>query len=451
PFAAMFPAGTILPGFACYGCAEWQAFIDGDPPFEVRYVSNLNTSGPGSFSDAVSDCPAPGTLLFIVPRVSGVLEYPGDSVQQANCDHQVFAGQYAPSPGLYWKGLQIAPKGVEKQLWMHAGCLSVSSSQPTGKCFVQFGPGVTEDLIWLNVGGIFAADGAYNIGQNARNSSVIQSMSLYPVSEPGHSNLKQIALIGQDDGSSDDLMWARNVGSHCSARGPSIREVDILVSNNVDLNCSNDWINITGIDISGISANVLGNLFVEGVDSNPNVRPIAFDRFSSHPEDNEISAPISVHVEGNRAVVRDDSTEANLILDNSDGNWSDPGHVVEDALPEGYVSTVIAPGLAGEEEFAAMVCANAGPRPNDRIAVFQQVCDEISAAFAGGDSGRHIVDVAEHKLGYPALPENHCDPEVASDCGPGIPALPVHGTASQMMDAIRAAHCAVMPAGATGC
>lgn len=454
-FTEMTPTNTIAPEIASWG-TDWSTFLATDPDYEVRYITNLNTSGAGSFDAAVSNCSA-DTIRFVIPEVSGAIDYSKNTGKVVTCSGLVYVGSYAPSPGLHVFNYRLTLRG-QNQFWLHYSCFNDSDgSQGNGHCMDVQDSATRQNsrVVVMNYGGAFAYDGAYQITSGSTLSSLIHGLSVYPTVQGP--TLRQISLLGDTGANiSTKIGFIRNVGTHHWQRCPwAVSTDDLLVANNVCFSGGASYTVVTKITTASHNANVIGNLYVYANESSKSIKPIRFGTTSSDPQ---TTAANIVYLSGNRTFDGPaDTTQSNLVQDHTGGLSSIAGSVTG-AIPQGFVATTISTTAADKRAKAALICLHAGPRPNDRLAIYQQACDEIDATFAGsGSQGARIDDTADHNLGYPTVAENSCDATDADDCGTGVPAFPeggMEGAGSHINAAWTAAwasHCARMEAGAPGC
>ena len=84
---------AAIPAFP--GAEGFGAFANGGRGGDVYYVNNLNTSGAGSFADAIATVPAAGrTIVF---SVSGYIHVNKTSLSKSKV---TIAGQTAPGDGI---------------------------------------------------------------------------------------------------------------------------------------------------------------------------------------------------------------------------------------------------------------------------------------------------------------------------------------------------------------
>jgi hypothetical protein len=454
-FSAMSPTDTILPDIACHGCAQWKAYMAAATTFEYRQVTNRNPSGAGSFSAAVTAaCTA--DITYVVPIISGKAVHAGNTSTAVDCDGLIVDMTRAPSPGFHIEDMNFVPRDSQYQLWLHYSCWNDSSvNQGVGHCLTvtdNTSGEVNQYIIILNAGTLFTYDGGLQMFRRTEDSSIIQAMSAWPIQAAG--GVQQILQLGPNTDDLRRVTYARSVGAHFNARCPMFASVTGTLSNNICYNGGNSW-TLLKVQVPNIDQNVVSNLYVYGPDSSGSVRPIRYG-----PLAGDITEDFDVFTSGNRAKGFDDSTQAGMILDNSAGQANAAGAVLTGAIATGYVSTAIGAGDQGERDFAALVCANSGPRPNDRLPIYQQVCDEIDNLYAGsGSTGTRVDTVAEHNIGYPSVANNAaCDPFVADSCGTGVPALPAVEDAAdadtyinKLATAMWGGHCARSAVSATGC
>src|SRR5437899_2106919 len=95
-FVSSLPVLAQIPAFP--GAEGFGAYAMGGRGGDVYYVMNLNTSGAGSFADAIATAPASGrTIVF---GVSGYIHVNKTSLSKSKV---TIAGQTAPGDGIGFK------------------------------------------------------------------------------------------------------------------------------------------------------------------------------------------------------------------------------------------------------------------------------------------------------------------------------------------------------------
>lgn len=454
-WTAHSPTNTIVKGMSGFG-VDWSTFLATDPTYEFFFITNLNTSGAGSFDACISGSQASNVLRICIPEVSGLIEYPQNSFKGVDTDNLVVAFQYAPDPGLHVKGVNINIKGGVRQFWSHYSFFGDNDlvTQGTGKGLDFIGDGrspkTLDKIVVLNFGGNFAFDGALTARHGIDGFTVTQSMSVNPIID---AKFAQGWLLGHRNFSSNNFTFTRNVTAHTQQRGPAWFSMTGILSNNLCYNCKDQHMLFGEMD-TGIDINIEDNLFIAGPQTDTAGLVLRYGTFIG-----TIVNPIDIWQDGNRVFGFDytETPPSNMVLDRSEGNVTLVGAELTNALPQGYVSTDIG-GDAGEQDFAALVCAHAGPRPAARLAIYQAICDNIENKFlATTPLGLIITTVGQHAQGFPTIAENTCDSSIANDCGTGVPAIPTADPKgadtfiNKTWTALQDAHCARMSAGATGC
>jgi hypothetical protein len=449
---AMSPSSTVVDGFAIHG-ADWSTYIATGPTVVYHRVTTTATTGAGSFGEARTNC-SDANLDVILFETSGTITYSANTFSSFNCDNVIIAANTAPSPGIHFRGVKWKVDDATRQLWMHYSCFADANVEASGGCLQIGGSiGTASDIVVMNYGSVFNYDAGMNVFKDASDVSFVQGMSIYPIDLSDGEN-PEVALIGVDDGTSDDVTYIRNVGAHTQDRCPMwVGETDGTIANNVFYNCTANLTSINSVDTAGTVVNILDNMYVRGPDGGTgNAIKVPIVDIASV----QIDAAMTIARDGNCAfgAAFDDSTQAALTNDRAnttptyESSANATGHVT------GFVSTDIGScTAANEKSFAVdLVCANAGPRPEDQLSIYSDICDQIAAKFDGvGDEGGRIGPASD--IGYPTVAVNTCDLDTANNCYSGFPALPDIGTvtAQGIIDYVNDTHCALMPAGATGC
>lgn len=242
---AVGSARAHIPAFP--GAEGFGAFARGGRGGDVYYVTNLNSSGPGSFADAVATAPAAGrTIVF------GVSGYIPINKFNLNKSRITIAGQTAPGDGIGFKGGPLIINGsdiVIRHVRFRYG------KQTAGGDCINLGNGVTNILL-DHVSLMFSTDeNLSSFSQNPRPDLVTFQWSLNAWGLETHScgGLWDLNRV-----TTHHTLWAHN-----HTRNPKARPDGLL-----------DWINNVTYDwtigfILGDSttpaqwkANVIGNYFI---------------------------------------------------------------------------------------------------------------------------------------------------------------------------------------------
>ena len=312
----------------------------------------------------------------------------------------------------------------------------------------------------LNIGASWNVDGAINVFDNVDDLAVLQSFLVQPTGEvtpPATSptNNEEQWNAGQETVGS--VFYARNFLAHGQGRNPKYNGPDnINQVNNVIYNWANNVTAFTKGDAGDSQdANIIGDLFVPGPDSGTSDFPVSCTSGTF----------ADVYMSGNRMYQgRADTDQSNLFNNSANCTFSDS---TPQATQIGsYNAETIGASDSAKRDFAVLVTAHGGPRPASRLNWFQQPVTELLSYMdtdSGGGSIANSLLPSTHPLGaFPTLAENSCDPTVADDCGTGKIALDetdLDGTScgadcshiDHTFTFLNSVHCAVMPAGATGC
>ncbi|GIX50498.1 MAG: hypothetical protein KatS3mg132_692 [Limisphaera sp.] len=234
-----------IPAFP--GAEGFGAYAPGGRGGDVYYVTNLNSSGPGSFADAVATAPAAGrTIVF------GVSGYIRINKFNLNKSRITIAGQTAPGDGI---GFEYGPLIINgSDIVIRHVRFRYGQREAGGDC-INLGNGVTNIMLdHLSV--MFSTDeNISSFSQNPRPDLVTFQWSLSAWGLESHS---AGGLWDLNRVTTHHTLWAHN-----HTRNPKARPDGLL-----------DWINNVTYDwdigfIMGDSstpadwkANVIGNYFI---------------------------------------------------------------------------------------------------------------------------------------------------------------------------------------------
>lgn len=242
---AALPAFAQIPAFP--GAEGFGAYANGGRGGDVYYVNNLNTSGAGSFADAIATVPSSGrTIVF---AVSGYIHVNKTSLARSKV---TIAGQTAPGDGIGFKDGPFFINGSDVVI-QHAR-FRYRDQTAGGDC-IDIGNGVT-NLMLDHISVVFSTDeNLSSFEQNPRPDLVSFQWSLNAWGLETHScgGLWDLGRV-----TTHHTLW-----SHNHTRNPKARPDGLL-----------DWLNNVTFDwdigfIMGDSttpaswkANVRGNYFV---------------------------------------------------------------------------------------------------------------------------------------------------------------------------------------------
>jgi pectate lyase len=238
-------ASAQLPAFP--GAEGFGAFASGGRGGDVYYVTNLNTSGPGSFAEAIATVPESGrTIVF------GVSGYIPVNKTKLSASKVTIAGQTAPGDGIGFSGGSFIIAGNDIVI-RHAR-FRYGQQRAGGDC-INIDNGVT-DLMLDHVSLTFSTD--ENISSFSRNPRPDRMTFQWSINAWGLENHSCGGLWDLNRITTHHTLWAHN-----HTRNPKARPDGLL-----------DWINNVTFDwdigfIMGDSqtpatwkANVIGNYFI---------------------------------------------------------------------------------------------------------------------------------------------------------------------------------------------
>jgi len=300
-----------IPAFP--GAEGFGAFARGGRGGDVYYVTNLNSSGPGSFADAIATAPAAGrTIVF------GVSGYIRINKFNLNKSRITIAGQTAPGDGI---GFEFGPLIINgSDIVIRHVRFRYGRRDAGGDC-INLGNGVTNILLdHLSV--MFSTDeNISSFSQNPRPDFITFQWSLNAWGLESHScgGLWDFNRV-----TTHHTLWAHN-----HTRNPKARPDGLL-----------DWINNVTYDwdigfIMGDSttpanwkANVIGNYFICPPG---NLRSVALEKASL---DRNGNYNFTLHVANNLF-----DNNGNTVLDGSDR-----GFAIASGSYRAATSPIVVPG-----------------------------------------------------------------------------------------------------------
>lgn len=194
------------------GAEGYGRFAYGGRGGHIEYVTNLNSSGPGSFRHAVTNGSGPRIVLF---KVSGLIDLGGDVI----CDPSVhIAAQSAPGKGVcFWNGtIGVADDGIARFVRSRRG----GSAETGGSLGFYYANNAIIDHCTASWGTdeTFSSRNCYNI--TFQRSMIAEALGI-----AGHRNYPEgtnhgyAATIGGDIGSFHHNLLANCAGRNWSMGG----------------------------------------------------------------------------------------------------------------------------------------------------------------------------------------------------------------------------------------
>jgi pectate lyase len=225
----------------------------------IYKVTNRNTSGAGSFADAVS-----ASNRLIVFEVGGTVDMGGTEIVLWSRSNITIAGQTAPPPGIKFKGLYLRLYGCSNIIISHVeffhglvGSTNADNLQTEENtrdfildhCSAFWGRDESVSLSGYPSGGATLADLRATVTRRATISQCVIAEGV--TSQRG-------TLV--DDIKSEIFLWG-NYWAHFSSRAPTFKaHGSAVMANNLTYNLGSNWIDI---------AQEPGYLYAFGFTTNP--------------------------------------------------------------------------------------------------------------------------------------------------------------------------------------
>lgn len=412
---------AFVPGMRGHGSCNRGGFVPGT---NVIVVSNRNSSGSGSFRDAISSSVCPKVILF---AVSGVIDLAGWNVgQTAVCDNWSIVGASAPGNvtitgasnvgfkprGSYWTvdnltitggstddAVAIAGTGDDQGYGIILNSTFLWGEDETVSCYPPNGETQTNILYWQNI--------LTTVIGTSPGFQIIQNNCQF------NASIRNLYLDGK-------------------ARFPLVRGDGYFHSNNVHVNAINDFLRIQPCE-GGIYGSpepntrmaVMDSLFVEG-DSTGAAGQSGYIRIW----DSTSCTNLTVYEDGNRAMASPGNIVQNCANHGCTSGFASnefAGSPISSIHPAGYVSENIGSSQQELVNFAAHVAKYAGARPADRLSYIQTKVDHaINTIDGAGPTSNYSVSTSvtsEGGIGVLSSALLTYDPTDGSDnaCGEDMP------------------------------
>jgi hypothetical protein len=339
----------------------------------------------------------------IIPLVSGLANFRMLSFIASN-PYLTFAGQCAPSPGLYTLDLQLisgkglAPNYTKHHVWWHLGSFmgATSWSAANGDNFRNTG----NYTVFANCSGMWSQDetfdlGASNSSDGAAFTTCWQCLAAEGMGESKDGNGRGILA----DNYSDFVDVIRCAMIHSMQRNPMLRAAHSMAANNLVYNWNSsagEYSNKSGVASSN---NIEQTLYLYHPSNSPIRSAIHRTNSGDYRWD-----PTNSRMYVNKA--RQLRWEANSIdmggSLRSEADLFESGYnLVEDPLERSRLTASYPDGLqlydlgtigandGKREEFAKLLLNDCGPRPKDRLPAIERVIRQTNNRIAnnGGDYG----------------------------------------------------------------
>ncbi|MCG8371489.1 MAG: right-handed parallel beta-helix repeat-containing protein [Proteobacteria bacterium] len=334
---------------------------------KVFKVRNLNASGP----DSLQECLAASRPRVCVFEVSGVIKLTDDLA--INEPFITVAGQTAPSPGIMLQGAGIEIKGTHDVLIQHISVRvgdSWTGPDPKDRDGIKV-VGSSERVVIDHVsmswstdetGSIWAYSPETRMRDITFSNCIIAEGLNRPSINPTHTSKGMI--VGNALGSNQpaNVAIVRNLFAHNLERNPFTTSA--FIANNLIYNWQFQAIDIRGDyeRMGRADASVIGNVFIDGPDTNTSRKPIHL---------RELTGDSKVYVADNVARWIDGSNQwGDLVASGGGTNLSAVRTDSAPVRPRGFETL-------DSGEVKQHVLANAGSRPADRDATDARVIRDV--------------------------------------------------------------------------
>jgi hypothetical protein len=373
----------------------------------VDTLSNSRTTGTQTQSNpSVYHCSLPFAWRMSVPRVivfkvSGVIDL--QKTEVASGRYLTYAGQTAPSPGIFIKNGSPNGVGGDQLFWHFADYNGDEASLQNSEARrnLSLGATGTSNYVAAWCSGFWSSDQAFDASVGGSNFTFVHCFlgeglcdSIHPKGQHGYAALFEHACA--------NVSFYRNVIAHFIERDPLTRSPNCLIANNLIYNAKGQNINMPSIPsatgkggygqnpgcYNGVvtETNIESNLYIKGPNFSSQyggTKPIYLQGATSAFA---LLAGSKIYLANNRAIDFGTITSQNDLW--SSGGTLPANLIVASRLagswPEGMV--LEDPGAAG---FAQLIVDTAGARPGDRAAGREAaVASHIMNKLAGsGDMG----------------------------------------------------------------
>jgi hypothetical protein len=426
---------AFIPGMRGHGACTRGGFVPGTT---VISVTNLNTSGSGSFAAAVqSGCPK-----VIIFDVAGHVDMGSTSVTHNNtlagCDNASIVG--ASAPGQF----ALTGGGDSAALEMGGGDITVDhlvvtthgrgsnpGSQSRDALSIGWLNGGKANKLFINMAIIWGWDEdfqCYDQGINHLSTGTTLWQSIIGLGgfvDGGESH--QFAHMNQF--TCLQSTHIRNVYIHSAGRTPFTRGDGLLHANNISFNPGVQGLvsqpcGSSGSSVSNYRVNVINNFWLRGPDSTR-----AAAGMMDYQSATCKTGTVSIYENGNAVQTAvgqsiENCTNHGCSWTNAGNNWA--GSPVSYATADGYVpETFNSSNDAELTTFTNNILANVGPRPTDRLSYIQtRVIDAVEAGLAGTGNMGTYLELGQTTMadegGFAVLNTNTGSWDASAQCG-GMP------------------------------
>ncbi|MCK9325576.1 MAG: DUF1080 domain-containing protein [Bacteroidales bacterium] len=397
----LFPATVwglaVYPGAEGFG-TDTVAGRGTDNSTTIYKVTNLNTSGTGSFYAAVK---ASGPRL-VVFEVSG--QIPIDGYLSIVNPYITIAGQTAPSPGITLRGatLHIRTHDVLIQHIRIRNGDNPDWHTPEYRDCLPIGDGTysVENIVIDHCTLSWAVDETIEFWYDTTDSCTVSNTiiaeplkwSIHPKSI-GEDAIPHGAGLIVGPGI-DNISLIGNLFAHNYFRNPYMRGSGIQMANNLIYNHGLKGADIEDIE-NAVELSMVGNHYIRGLDSE------SYADYALSLK-NEFAHLSGTHIYLSDNIAPTSGSDAWDVVDDRSGNEQYVRVETAPVWPSGFTA-------AASSTVEASVLSNAGARPADRDVADVRVVADVTAG-----TGRHVDSPSEFATlpgydssGYPILAQNY--------------------------------------------
>jgi hypothetical protein len=405
---------AIIPGIAGHGTntVAGSGRHLATPATTLCYVTTLSndrTIGVQTqASPKVYECSLPFALRMNAPRtlvfkVSGVIDL--QKTEGAPYPYMTYAGQTAPSPGLFIKNGSIYAYGGDQLFWHMANYNGdeASGQASDARRNLSMGAVGTSNYVAAWCSGFWSSDQAFDCSVGGSNFTIIHCFlgeglcdSIHPKGQHGYGMLIEAGVT--------NVTIARNAMAHFIERMPLSRAANCFIGNNLIYNSKGQNINMPSLSPTGKGGYGTNPQNYQGVVSNTNFESnllIKGPNFSSQYGGTKqlffqgqtstfsFIAGSKIYLSGNHAIDFGTVTTQNDL-------WSSGGTLPSGLIASARISTAFPEGMTlldpSSNGFGQLMTETCGARPGDRTAGREAtVAGHIMAKLLGvGSTGTGI-------------------------------------------------------------
>jgi len=416
-FLSSYGKPPIIPNAPCHGANQFGGSGRhlGTPQTYVLFVDRLSTSAVGGSSAGSTNgsldttnrvgygsltwCLNRNVPRVVVPLVSGLIDYGGsgtNTVFQITNPYLTYAGQCAPSPGLYAINLAIvsglfSPSGAsftKHHVFWHMGLFAGHDGAGNGSTGTPFNPtGI--GTLFANCSTMWQKDEGFVLGQSNSGEATSWTSAWQCLAAEGLGNSVNNTIYPNTtghgyfiDSQGSNTSMLRSASIFNNQRSPLIRS-GVTVANNI----VGQWFTSAAELYGNADVNLEANLYVwwpTGLSPSYNQPYFKSIHRTDSSWTGRLWAPTNSHASlGNRTLFPASPTTSDADLFSGTLTGTQTGRLTG-VYPSGFVPFSLGNASTdNRQDFAGLVLDSVGPRPADRLAVIQRVITRFKNRLAG--------------------------------------------------------------------